>query len=92
MPKDLKPCPFCGSDKLKLTSKHRLLGYNGMDMPVHAFTCSVRCNVCHARGGTAGGKTLDRYGGLPLPEWATTREVIEAMAVDNWNRRMEQVC
>jgi hypothetical protein len=50
----LKPCPFCGSDKLKT---------DGTSGPTHYYekdgmknwkiiVCSVRCNKCHARGTT----------------------------------------
>ena len=36
MEQTLKPCPFCGSDKLKVDNRKG--------------TYSIRCNRCHARG------------------------------------------
>ena len=48
---ELKPCPFCGSTSLKIESKHNgELYYRG------THSASVRCNKCHARGGTASSK------------------------------------
>lgn len=92
----MSECPFCGSTKVKLDCKERVAGYNGLDMKVNYCVYSVRCNACHARGGTAGGKIIlgfSRYvnpiTGDPfaLPDWATTREVLRAKAIENWNRR-----
>lgn len=39
MKQTLKPCPFCGSDKLKIDNRKG--------------TYSIRCNRCHARGCTS---------------------------------------
>lgn len=39
MKQTLKPCPFCGSDKLKVDNRKG--------------TYSIRCNRCHARGCTS---------------------------------------
>jgi Lar family restriction alleviation protein len=39
MEQTLKPCPFCGSDKLKVDNRKG--------------TYSIRCNRCHARGCTS---------------------------------------
>ena len=50
---DLKPCPFCGSDKLKIDSKSGRIHYyekDGMN-PWQNVVYSIRCNCCHARGG-----------------------------------------
>ncbi len=86
---ELKPCPFCGSTKLKIESKHKLAGYNGLDMRVENRTFSVRCNVCHARGGAVGGKViLGRLGDLKLPSYATTEYEITRKAIEAWNRRV----
>lgn len=78
----LKPCPFCGSGKLKLDKSSR----NGRS------TYSVRCNSCHARGGTSGcEKTTYKSilysplaNGDPIEEAFTAAKAIEA-----WNRRVE---
>ncbi|MBO5917859.1 MAG: hypothetical protein J6Q14_03730 [Oscillospiraceae bacterium] len=89
----LIPCPYCGEDKrLSLDRKSKLVGHNGLDMRVELHTFSVRCNVCHARGGTAGGKVMNEHRlrpDLPLPEWATTDEALIEKAVAAWNRRSE---
>lgn len=63
----LKPCPFCGSDKLKVDSVSRYSGIRGYE-----YTFSVRCNKCHARGGTAKGGWIEA----------------EERAIENWNFRM----
>lgn len=45
--RELKPCPFCGSTSLKVESKH-----NGQWSNTGTHSATVRCNKCHARGGT----------------------------------------
>lgn len=62
----LKPCPFCGSDKLKVDSVSRYSRIRGYE-----YTFSVRCNKCHARGGTAKGGWIEA----------------EERAIENWNFR-----
>lgn len=71
MSEQLKPCPFCGSNKLKLDKKIRR--YKGRD----AYTVSVRCNCCHARGGTV----------LNLSIPYAVKEDVEFIAFERWNRR-----
>lgn len=86
---DLKPCPFCGGEKLKLESKQKHVGHS-IDMPVVNRTYSVRCNVCYARGGCVSGKVIDAWRlrrGLVMPEWLTTDEALKAEAAEAWNRR-----
>lgn len=48
----LKPCPFCGSTKLKIDSKRKLIHYKHTVY----YTTSVRCSCCHARGETTSGE------------------------------------
>lgn len=81
---ELKPCPFCGSTKLKIDSKSKTVSYRHVDI----FTASVRCNVCHARGGTASGECGWYYFGSPKSEKLTTLAEIEQRAIDAWNRRV----
>ena len=87
---ELKPCPFCGGTKLKLEKKQTKAGYTGIDALVMQETYSVRCNVCHARGGAVGGKVihsrLDVYRDN-MPKWATTKEELQEKAKNAWNRR-----
>lgn len=84
----LKPCPFCGSNKLKIESKSVLDGYTFADERVERITFSVRCNSCHARGGAAGGKVITSASVLwKRPEWATTEDELEDKAIEAWNRR-----
>lgn len=67
----LKPRPFCGSTKLKLEKKRAL--YKGHK----AYVASVRCNCCHARGGTVTNLTIP-YG---------VKEDVENTAYQLWNDR-----
>ena len=86
---DMELCPFCGSTKLKTERTIKSTHYSrnrGLDHVV----CSVRCNKCHARGGTASGYTrnamykLTEDGAKLLEPMAQ----IEARAVAAWNRRV----
>ncbi|MBQ0099387.1 MAG: Lar family restriction alleviation protein [Firmicutes bacterium] len=46
---EMKPCPFCGSEKLKIDSKTKTgLDCNWNSVTIYSY--SVRCNKCHARG------------------------------------------
>ena len=90
----LKPCPFCGSEKLKIESKSVFAGYNGLEQRVNRVTYSVRCNKCHARGGAISGKILASFkfilnGEELMPTWATTDSELKQKAVDKWNRRVK---
>ncbi len=86
---ELKPCPFCGGTKLKIKRKSRLAGWNELDMLVEMHTYYVRCNTCHARGGTAGGRFMNdpRTRRAQLHDWATMDKILEAKAIEAWNRR-----
>lgn len=90
MKERMKPCPFCRSKKLKIQGTQRKIGATGTDEPVARETYSVRCNVCHARGGAVGGKvilTRLRLRESELPNWASSRESLKEKAIEVWNRR-----
>jgi hypothetical protein len=87
---NLEPCPFCGSGKLKIVKKRKKAGFTGLDIPVYLASVSVRCNICHARGGTASGKVVacaDSY----APSWAVNEQDLIQRAAELWNRRDEQL-
>lgn len=71
--KTLKPCPFCGSIKLKVDKNTR----NGR------ITYSVRCNICHARGGASG---FESYWLEPDTLAKETDKHINS-AIEKWNVR-----
>ena len=75
MTDELKPCPYCGSTSLKLAKKHTK--YKGKA----AYIASVRCNVCHARGGTV----------LNLTIPYAVKEDVESEAFRRWNNRESEV-
>ena len=76
MSEKLKRCPFCGSTKLKLEKKKCGRFNDGRSK----YVASIRCNCCHARGGTILNSTLPY----------AIKEDIEAAAIDRWNRRAEK--
>lgn len=80
----LRECPFCGGTKLKIDSKSKRVSYRHVDV----ITATVRCNVCHARGGTASGECGNYYFGTPKSEKLTTKAEIEKRAMEAWNRRV----
>lgn len=72
----LKPCPFCGSDKLKIDSKRTFAYGNKKHCSV-----TVRCMKCHARSPVVGIKMPDgRY---------NEREICEEAVIEAWNRRVD---
>ena len=68
---ELKPCPFCGSAKLKIEYKSQYAGRN------HARGGSS--------GGRVINDPWTRC--VPLPDWATTNEALKEGAIEAWNRR-----
>lgn len=71
--KVLKPCPFCGSSKLKVDKNTRNV----------RIIYSVRCNSCHARGGASG---FEKF--MPESDAFVKRmnEHIN-LAIEKWNVR-----
>lgn len=85
---ELKPCPFCGSTKLKIEHKSTFiskLALSGVD----AYTFSVRCNKCHARGATVTGYLRNAFYAITeeAQKVLATREQLESKAAEAWNRR-----
>lgn len=91
----LKPCPFCGHNKSKLTFRNSdFIGANELGDKKLKYTFYVKCNKCHARSKpvkseaminpnpwfSLSGESLDRYEG-------TKYETCVRAAVDEWNRR-----
>lgn len=74
---EMKPCPFCGSTKLKIDSK-RTFGYGGK------YHCSVtvRCSKCHARSPVVGIE-------MPVGRY-DEREICEEKVIEAWNRRVSE--
>lgn len=87
---EMLPCS-CGSERLKLDKKsEKVWGYPSY---VKSVTYSVRCNVCHARGGTASGVVLkhcfcDNPDKIKNIKIKSDGEII-AQAVAIWNTRAQ---
>ena len=78
MTEQLKPCPFCGSEKLKIDSK-RTFQYGNKK---HCFI-TVRCNKCYARSPVVG---------INMPDGQyNEREICEEAVIEAWNRRVDNV-
>ena len=85
---DLKICPFCESDKLKIEMKKNGTRYFGIGQ-LENYTASVRCNVCHARGGTVSGYVRNRRF-VEAKDWLKDEisiEELERRAIEVWNTR-----
>ena len=77
MNRELKNCPFCGGEKLKIDSKRR----NNTE------TYSVRCNKCHARGGTVSISIKGVLKNCGYDALRELREQAKAKAIEAWNAR-----
>ena len=85
----LKPCPFCGSEKLKIAKQSNLHGHIAGIWRVESHTYSVRCNLCHARGGAVGGKVMPfKPQDFDFSQICTTSEELKAKAIEARNRRV----
>lgn len=85
---DLKLCPFCESDKLKIEMKKKGTRYFGIAQ-LENYTASVRCNACHARGGTVSGYVRNRRF-VEAADWLKDEisiEELERRAIESWNTR-----
>ena len=77
---DGKSCPFCGKTKLSVESKSKN-EYKGCYR-----TYTVRCNSCHARGGTVGGYVKENYYCTEKVELISDSELMNK-ALNLWNKR-----
>lgn len=73
---DLKPCPFCGGEKLKIDSK-RTFRHGGKK---HC-SVSIRCMKCHARSPVVGVVMPDGH--------YNETKICETAVCEAWNRRCE---
>lgn len=82
----LKPCPFCGSNKLKIETKSGRIHYYEKDgmKSWRNVVFSVRCNSCHARGGTTS-NNLPTEGSFSDLE--NKRKDATNKAIERWNSR-----
>ena len=91
-----KPCPFCGSGRIRTDHKTGRKFINGLDHPVEQHKWYAQCTKCKARGAVASGKvnltenyfisqaTRDRF-----PEWQTTDNELHRKAIELWNNRKD---
>ena len=77
---DLKPCPFCGSDKLDfqyrqaLDKKHRYGKYDA----------AIYCRHCYAYGARVKSENVI------FSDSITREEAMKQMAIMLWNRRINE--
>ena len=84
----LKPCPFCGSEKLKIEKKNKKTRYH-VNGNLYNYTASVRCNACHARGSTVSGWVRNRRY-VEDTEWLPEEipeQNLDESAIKEWNKR-----
>lgn len=85
---EIKNCPFCSSNKLKVEKKKRSSRYH-INGNLDNYTASVRCNVCHARGPAISGWVRNRRF-VNENEWLPDEmyvEELEHLAIEAWNTR-----
>lgn len=89
---ELKPCPFCGSNKLKIEAssykrRNHQRTYNGEWILYRHCVMSVRCNCCHCRGSTVSGDFVIQPK-LELDGYTTVKD-IKNKSIEAWNRRAD---
>ena len=80
----LKPCPFCGGDKLGHSIKVSARKYNAESI----YHCTVFCKTCHAYGNRVLGYSDEKY------KYTKDEEVaFKKLASEAWNTRpLEDKC
>lgn len=83
---ELKPCPFCGYEKPKITKKRSGVYHRTGDC------IQIICNKCKARGPIFKAeydvKLHGRDGSLYAKANPVTTAQTEQLAIDAWNRRV----
>lgn len=79
---DLKPCPFCGHPKSRLSYKREYCEDGNGEVAVR-YQVYRRCNRCGARSGYVF-TDPQRWDMHPMCDWA---ESFRKAADDKWNRR-----
>lgn len=89
---ELKPCPFCGWKKARVTER-KIAGsyhnYHNYDFAKIRF--AVMCNKCKAKGASVVSKRLYHEGATTENHEALTNDAImryHEMAIEAWNRRV----
>lgn len=79
---DMLHCPFCGASKLSVDGKTSRDSYGTR------MTYAVRCNCCHARGGTVSGYIKAKSYSIKNIEIVSEAELI-SKAIEKWNTRSD---
>lgn len=82
---EIKPCPFCGSNKTKIDSQQSKF-YGRSDGKYYKY--SIRCNVCHARGPITS-SYINLYDSMADGIEYTTKAELELRVIEAWNNRYE---
>ena len=78
----MKPCPFCGSTKLKIAKRNGAAKFNLENQRLETkITLSVNCNKCFARGAIITALT---------PMDNESLELLKSKVIDEWNKRFDE--
>lgn len=78
----MKPCPFCGSTKLKVSKRNSTTKFSLETQRVETkITLSVNCNKCFARGSIVT---------AVMPMNNDSLEQLKQQAIDEWNKRFDE--
>lgn len=80
---EIRECPFCKGNKLKVEYKNsNKIKYINL-IPYHTVTASVRCNKCHSRGPTV---SMNYLAGNSY-DHMRVEEDLRIRACNIWNNR-----